>query len=147
MGIFNIYIAPSEAMKRCVHWEHLKLVLPKHYKWIIGGDFNMVEKVEDKTSKCGKMISNCEKMAWEGLKTLLQVEEPKRSTRSLRSSWDNGRKQMECIMAKLDKMYLNVDSSLTPTLKSIRYIIRGNNERSNHHPTSCEVEIFSFVIQ
>jgi len=107
----------------------------------------MVEKVEDKTSKCGKMIFNCEKMAWEGLKTLLQVEEPKRSTRSLCSSWDSGRKQMECIMAKLDKMYLNVDSSLRPTLKSIRYIITGNNERSNHHPTSCEVEIFALVIQ
>ncbi len=71
MGLFNIYIAPIEATKRCVHWEHLKLVLPKHYKCIIGGDFNMVEKVEDKTSKCGKMIFNCEKMAWEGLKTSL----------------------------------------------------------------------------
>jgi hypothetical protein len=54
---------------------------------------------------------------------------------------------MECIMAKLDKMYLNVDSPFRPTLKSIRYIIRGNNECSNHHPASGEVEIFALVIQ
>ncbi len=107
----------------------------------------MVEKVEDKTSKCGKIIFNCERMVWEGLKTLLQVEELNRSTISLHSSWDNGRKQSKCIVAKLDKMYLNVDSPLRPTLKYIRYIIRGNNERTNHHPTSCEVEIFAFVIQ
>ncbi len=146
MGLFNIYIAPSEVAKRCVHWEHLKLVLPEHCKWIIGGDFNKVENVKDKTLKCGKMISNCERMVWEGLKTSLQVEEPKRSTRSLHSSWDNGRKQTRCIMARLDKMYRNVDSPLKPTLKSIRYIIRGNNERSNHHPASCEVEIFALVI-
>lgn len=51
---------------------------------MIGGDFNMVEKVIDKNLKCGKMISNHEIMAWEGFKPLLQVKEPKRSTGSLR---------------------------------------------------------------
>ncbi len=58
---------------------------------MIGGDFNMVEKVKDKILKCGKMISNHEIMAWEGFKPLLQVEEPKRSMGSLRYSWDNRR--------------------------------------------------------
>ncbi len=37
------------------------------------------------------MIFNHEIMAWEGFKPLLQVEEPKRSTGSLRYSWDNRR--------------------------------------------------------
>jgi hypothetical protein len=71
--------------------EALKLVVLKDYKWMIGGDFNMVEKVKDKILKCGRMISNHDIMAWEGFKPLLQVEEPKRSMGSLFYSWDNRR--------------------------------------------------------
>jgi hypothetical protein len=47
---------------------------------MIGGDFNMEEKVKDKILKCGRVIFNHEIMVWEVFKTSLQVEEPKRST-------------------------------------------------------------------
>jgi len=58
---------------------------------MIGCDFNMVEKVKEFFLKCGRMIFNHEIMGWEGFKSLLQVEEPKRSTGSLCYSWDNRR--------------------------------------------------------
>lgn len=45
--LFNIY-ALNEITKKCVLREHLKLVVLKDYKCMIGGDFNMGKKVKDK---------------------------------------------------------------------------------------------------
>jgi hypothetical protein len=45
--LFNIY-ALNEITKKCALQEHLKLVVLKDYKCMIGGDFNMGEKVKDK---------------------------------------------------------------------------------------------------
>jgi hypothetical protein len=49
----------------------------------------MVEDKEDKSSMCGKLISNKEIFSWDALRLALEIHEPTRSNRSLKLSWDN----------------------------------------------------------
>jgi hypothetical protein len=42
INILNIY-TPNELAEGSKLWEYLKMKLPKYGKWIICGDFNMVE--------------------------------------------------------------------------------------------------------
>jgi hypothetical protein len=39
--------------------------LLKDFKWILCGDFNMVEFRKDKILFCGQLLSNKEKLLWE----------------------------------------------------------------------------------
>ncbi len=50
---------------------------------------NMVEKMEDKTSACGHILSNKKKFAWQKLKDVLNIKEPIHSQHGLKVSWDN----------------------------------------------------------
>jgi hypothetical protein len=50
---------------------------------------NMVEKKKDKSSMCGKLIPNKERVSWDALKLALEIHEPTRSSKSLKLSWDN----------------------------------------------------------
>ena len=52
---FNIY------MDRRHLWHVMVDSLPNDCEWIIGCDFNMTERVEDKSSDCGRAISDLEK--------------------------------------------------------------------------------------
>jgi hypothetical protein len=63
------------------------LDLPKDYDWIFCGNLNIVEKMEDKTSTCGRILSNKENFAWKKLKDVLK--EPMHSQHGLKFSWDN----------------------------------------------------------
>jgi hypothetical protein len=55
------------------------LDLPKDYDWIFCGDLNIVEKMEDKISACGHILSNKEKFAWQKLKDVLNIKELRHS--------------------------------------------------------------------
>ena len=48
-------------------------VLPSDCDWILGGDFNMTERREDKSNDCGRAISDPEKLIWNGLLNGFQV--------------------------------------------------------------------------
>jgi hypothetical protein len=64
MGLINIY-APNATSKRSQFWEQMLLDLPKYCDWIFCGDFNIVEKMEDKTLACGHILLNKEKFVWQ----------------------------------------------------------------------------------
>lgn len=49
LGIINIY-APNDIVERCQLWETLIQELPTSCRWILAGDFNMVETRQDKTN-------------------------------------------------------------------------------------------------
>jgi hypothetical protein len=63
----------------------------------------MVELKEDKSSVCGKIISERERLSWGALKLVLDISETVRSEKSLIYSWDSQRSGMERIMARLDR--------------------------------------------
>lgn len=52
------------------------------------GYWNMVKHKEDKSSTCGKIISNKFFLSWEALKLTLDVSEPTKSMENLKYSWD-----------------------------------------------------------
>ena len=49
--------------------------LPKDCEWIIGGDFNMTERAQDKSNDCGKAISDIERLTWNGLINAFQLQD------------------------------------------------------------------------
>ncbi len=63
---------------------------------------NMVEKKKDKSSMCGKLIPNKERVSWDALKLALEIHEPTRSSKSLKLSWDNQKNGGKIIMLGLD---------------------------------------------
>lgn len=56
IGIANIY-AQNNTLDRCQLWEQMILELPLTCRWIMAGDFNMVESRQDKTNPCGRLIA------------------------------------------------------------------------------------------
>ena len=48
-------------------WHNMMDALPKDCEWVIGGDFNMTERRQDKSNDCEKTISEVaevEKLTW-----------------------------------------------------------------------------------
>jgi hypothetical protein len=52
MTLAKIY-TPNDVTKTYVLWSIMIKDLPKDYKWLLLGDFNMVEHQFDKTNECG----------------------------------------------------------------------------------------------
>lgn len=139
LGFINIY-APVEPLARKVMWETMSRELPSTCRWILLGDFNMVEKREDKTSKCGKAISSHERLLFNTLKDSLQIEELPLTNPSLAFSWDNACSDSSRVMACLDRCYIFCASPLS-NRKLVEYRIRSNHTRSDHCPLSIVIEL------
>jgi hypothetical protein len=50
-------------------------MLPKDCRWLLSGNFNMVEVIEENSSTCGRMLQGIKRLTWEVLKESLNVEE------------------------------------------------------------------------
>lgn len=59
VGIACVY-APNIPTERRHLWHLMTHNLPRDCKWIIGGDFNMIERLGDKSNDCGRAISDLE---------------------------------------------------------------------------------------
>lgn len=134
IGFANIY-ALHEPHPRRVLWESMARELPNTCRWILLGDFNMVERRVDKSSTCGKSMPNIERLLFNSLKDSLHVVEPPLTMPSLLFSWDNARQNSSRIMARLDRIYI-----FTDPVKVVEYRIRGDSSRSDHSPVSMVLE-------
>ena len=65
--------APNIFTDRRHLWHILMDGLPKDCEWIIGGDFNMTERNEDKSHDCERAINDLENFTWKELLNFLQV--------------------------------------------------------------------------
>lgn len=140
IGFANIH-APNDPLARCLLWEALARDLPCTCRWILMGDFNMVENKADKTRQCSSMISIRERILFDAMKSSLQLEDPPRSAASLRFSWDNNRPLAARVMARLDRLYLFNSTLGTPNRVLLDYCIRGNIAWSDHHPILATVQL------
>ena len=61
IGFVNIY-AHNDSFLRCRLWETLMIELPGIYRWVLVGDFNIVETRLDKINQCGRMIPMVERI-------------------------------------------------------------------------------------
>ena len=67
--------APNIPTDRQTLMAYLVDSLPKDCEWIIGGDFNMTERPEDKSHGCGRTISDLERYTWKEFLNSLQVSD------------------------------------------------------------------------
>ncbi|KAG0558298.1 hypothetical protein KC19_10G017200, partial [Ceratodon purpureus] len=133
VGFVNIYV-PNDSPTRCLLWETLARDLPPQSRWILLGDFNIVEHRADKTRQCPNMIPRRERILFEAMKSTLGVEDHPRSTTSLRFSWDNNRPEVARVLARLDRLYLFTPFSGSVDRILLDHHIRGNTTRLDHHP-------------
>jgi exonuclease III len=57
VGFLNIY-APNKGPERATFWNQIATSLPTADSWVVEGDFNMVERDEDRSSNTPKKLSN-----------------------------------------------------------------------------------------
>ncbi len=107
INILNIH-TPNESAKGNKLWEYLKMKLPKDCRWIICGDFNMVEDFFQKLKE----------MAQEALKIALNIEEPICSNGSFRFYWHNQMRGHDHYLTRLDEVYLVVVQDLDNVIKA-----------------------------
>lgn len=140
IGFANIY-ALNDSRTRCLLWEALARDLPRTCRWILMGDFNMVEHQADKTRQCISMIPRRERTLFDAMKMSLQVEDHPRSTASLRFSWDNNRPQAARVLARLDRLYIFNSNPGSSDRTLLDYCIRGNMTRLDHHPVTATLQL------
>jgi exonuclease III len=104
VGIANVY-APNNPVDRRDLWLHMIQDLPHTCRWILAGDFNMVESRQDKTNQCSRLMVQQERDAFGTLKRQVNLKETPRSADNLSFSWDNRRWDMSRLLACMDHFY------------------------------------------
>ncbi|KAH8936616.1 hypothetical protein BDL97_17G094500, partial [Sphagnum fallax] len=105
LGKINGY-APNNLTHGRNVWEAIKEKVSRDCFWLLCDDMDMVEGKENKSSFCGKLISDKKRFYWEALKSSLDLHEPSRIKKNLKFSWDNQKLGKEKIMAKLYRVYI-----------------------------------------
>lgn len=139
LGFINLY-APTHHHPRRILWETISREIPNSCRWIMLGDYNMVERRADKSSLCGKTMPAQERLLFNALKTSIQVEEYPKTSPTLSYSWDNARRDGDRLMARLDRIYLFPDSPGSQR-KILDYRIIGDNTKSDHNPIYLSLEL------
>ena len=113
--------------------------LPSDCRWLVSGDFNMVENPLDKSSLCSKIMTQGENLAWEALKSGLHLRDTFNHFGKLKFTWDNRRRDDCRILGRLDQHYISAPHGSNPHLTSQNYIIRGDCSTFDHLPVSINL--------
>lgn len=138
LGIVNLY-APNDSRERTLLWQELSATLPSDCRWIVSGDFNMVESAQDKSILCGKLMTNREQIVWEAFKTSFHLRDTFNHTGKLKFSWDNRRRDGCRVLGRLDRHYVSFSPGHISHLSTQNYQILGDCSTSDHLPVSIEV--------
>ena len=123
-----------------MHLLHIMVeLLPKDCEWIIGGDFNMTEKIQYNSNDCGRAISDLERLTWNGLLNAFQLHDTYVYQEGPKLSWHNGQKDHTCRLARLDRFYTPTQSRLG--VKHTTYFIHEYLVGSDHFPVQMEVYV------
>jgi hypothetical protein len=138
IGLACIY-APNIPTERRHLWHIMMESLPKDCDWILGGDFNMTERREDKSSDCGRRISDLEKLTWNGLLNGFQVQDSFTHQGGPRFSWNNGQLGKARRLARLDRFYTPKYNRLG--IRCLAYFIHGYSVGSDHSLVQLKIAI------
>lgn len=139
LTFLNIY-AFNDSPNHYQQWDYLNEMLPRKCNWLIGDDFNMVEDPIDKSSSCMKDFF-LERFAQDTFKYAFGFNGPKCSLGSLKYSWDNLRKGVDCYLVWLDSIYLALSNVTKPTHQVCKYMIPNDVVRFDHHFLSFKLEV------
>ena len=137
--------APNIPTERRHLWHIMVDFFPKNCEWIIGGDFNMTERPQDKSNDCGWAISDLERFTWNGLLNAFQIQDTYIHQGGPRFSWNNGQMGRARRQARLDRFYTSIHSKLDITHKA--YFIHGYPVGFDHSPVQIELSIGSGEIR
>jgi hypothetical protein len=114
---------------------HLSLpnVLDNSCTWMLGNDWKMTVRNEDKSTGCSHSLSRLEETSWNLLQSSMDFIDHFSIGRNLRYSWDN-RRHGARILARLDRFYLSGGEGNKPMIDEYR--IRGDSGLSDHLPVS-----------
>jgi exonuclease III len=110
VGFLNIY-APNKGPKRANFWNQIVNNIPVADSWVVGGDFNMVERDQDRSTNTPKKLTNEEQEAWDRQMMRLGLEDSWHSDDftnriSLQFSWNTKQKGIAHRKARLDRFYV-----------------------------------------
>ena len=74
VGLLNIY-APNHASARAQFWDQILGALPRTEAWCVGGDFNMIEDMYDRSGGSLTTVHGAELAAWERLCLAMHIED------------------------------------------------------------------------
>jgi hypothetical protein len=131
LSILNVY-APNNAAARCVLWRELVESLDKDCSWILAGDWNFVERSQDKSRNNRQTMSVKERGIFEQLTSTLEVSDPFLASNRVRFSWDNKRVVVTRTLVRLNCVY--TPTELSRNIKADDYAILGDNSLSDHLP-------------
>ena len=129
--------APNIPMDRGHLWHIMLDALPKDCEWIIGGNFDMTRRPQDKSKDCGRAISDLERFTWNGLLTAFQIHGHFIHQGGPRFSWSNGQRGNARRLARLHRFYMPTHNRLGIHPKA--YFIHGCSVGWNHSPVQLEI--------
>ncbi len=122
-------------------WEVIKENVSRDYFWLLSYDLDMVERKENKSSFCGKLISDKKRLSWEALKSSLDLHKPPRIKNNLKFSWDNQKLGKEIITTRLYRVYIVKSLFENQVNRVAHYTIKEGGVRFDHHPISYVMEL------
>lgn len=138
LSILNVY-APNSSRERKVLWDELAAVLPQDCRWVLLGDWNVVERASDKSNANGSVLSGGEKISFRQLLASLEVFDTFSDTNIIRFSWDNRRKDDRRSLARFDRFYTFEAPAGDPIKKE--YCILSECSHSDHLPVRYSLEL------
>lgn len=88
ISILNVY-APNSSSERQTLWNELASVLPQDCRWILTGDWNVVERPSDKSTADSRILASAEKISFHQLLAGLEVSDSFDNSNAIRYTWDN----------------------------------------------------------
>lgn len=132
ISVLNVY-ASTCTWERTEFWAELLLSLNKDCKWLLCGDWSFVERREDKSSMCGKLVSATERLAFENLTRGLNGEDCFPTTGRTKFMWDNRRRDGVRILTRLDRIYSFQQVGAQSCLIA-EYFIKADSNHLDHLP-------------
>lgn len=128
--------------ERCAMWTKVFQLLPIDCRWIMTGDFNMVESLLDRClSSCSHLMGFKEEFAWENIKNKCNIEEYFNRTDGPIYLWENLRDGGIRIIARLDRFHSFASSVQSPSSRIMQFKILGDSTRSYHHHASFLINL------
>jgi endonuclease/exonuclease/phosphatase family metal-dependent hydrolase len=140
VGILNIY-APNKGPERATFWTQIANALPPADSWIVGGDFNMVERDSDRSSNTPKKLTREEREAWDRFVMRLGIEDIWTNNdfthyNSLIFSLSNKQKGTIHQKAHLDRFYVG---DWSKERRGKTEVLEGHSTLSDHLPVSLQL--------
>jgi hypothetical protein len=129
LAILNVY-SPNDEPARCNLWRELVETLNNDCRWVLVGDWNFVERPQDKSRNNAHTMTVEERGQFELLKTTLGMCDSFLAVGRIQYSWDNKRAIELRTFTRLDRVYSPIELSRNTIIDN--YSILGDSSLSDH---------------